>query len=93
MFGSGISLAVSLAVVALGYWVCAKATKEVGFLKALGAILGLVIIVIGLFSSFFIFFSQAYLAQGICRAKVVQVMPQTQPKNTPTTKTSQQKTK
>lgn len=39
------TLAFSLAAMALGYFVCLKASKEQGFLKPLGLVLGAVIII------------------------------------------------
>ncbi len=45
------TLAFSLAAMSLGYFVCIKASKEQGFLKLLGLILGAIIIASALFLS------------------------------------------
>lgn len=44
MFGLGMIYAFSLIALALGYIVCATANKETGFLKGLGMVIGVFVI-------------------------------------------------
>jgi len=54
LFGIINIAGVFLATMALGYFVCVKASKEAGLLKALGLFLGTIIIVISFLVSLFI---------------------------------------
>lgn len=47
-FGIINTLVFSLATMALGYFICVKAGKEQGFLKTLGFVLGMIIIIVTL---------------------------------------------
>lgn len=51
LLGLGNLLVFSLATISLGYFVCIKANKEQGFLKAVGFLLGGLIILVALLFS------------------------------------------
>lgn len=72
MFNIWTNLAYLLATLAIGYFVTTKANKETGFLRALGIVLGAMIIIISLLAV--LFFTTMFLLRDQMPVRAPQSM-------------------